>query len=146
MDNLEKQDRRKNRGFEATNADDVDLDQRGGQRRTADRLALRLWTEGRRHGQLDFHNCSNISETGMFIETPDPYPLQALVQIEFNLPGVQDPIRVTGRVVSCLDEESAGSAIMGNGFIFEQISLPDADLIRAYLQASVMADRWSGSP
>jgi hypothetical protein len=136
-------DRRKNRGFEPGNGDDLDLDQRDLQRRTAGRLPLRLWTEGRCEGKLDFHNCSNISDTGIFIETPDPYPLNCLVQIEFNLPGVHEPVAVTGRVVSALDEENAGSAIMGNGFVFERITPADQDLIRAYIQAAALADSWT---
>ncbi len=143
MQKLDTYDRRKNRGFDASSVDDIDLDQRGEQRRTSGRLPLRLWTEGRREGKLDFHNCSNISETGIFIETPDPYPLNAHVQIEFNLPGVHDPVAVTGRVVSRLDEDCAGSAIMGNGFVFERISPEDQDLIRAYIQAANLADAWT---
>ena len=143
MQKLDTYDRRKNRGFDAAAVDDLDLDQRDDQRRTTGRLPLRLWTEGRRAGKLDFHNCSNISQTGIFIETPDPYPLNAHVQIEFNLPGVHEPVAVTGRVVSRLDEDSAGSAIMGNGFVFERISPEDQDLIRAYIQAASLADNWT---
>lgn len=142
MQKLETYDRRKNCGFDAGFVDDLDLDQREEQRRSSARLPLRLWTEGRSEGKLDFHNCSNISDTGMFIETPDPYPLAAMVHIEFNLPGVHDPVEVTGRVVSRLDEESAGTAIMGNGFFFERISPEDQDLIRAYVQAAAIADDW----
>jgi Tfp pilus assembly protein PilZ len=131
-------DRRKNRGF-AGNGDDLDLDQRDGQRREAMRLSLRLWTEGRHEGKLDFHNCSNLSETGMFIENPDPYALHANVQIEFNLPGVHEPVKVTGRVVSCLDEDTAGENIMGNGFEFLDLASSDAALIQAFVQANRLA-------
>lgn len=132
-------DRRANRGFENDNTnDDVDLDQRSGQRRGTHRLGLRLWTEGRHAGKLDFHNCSNLSATGMFIESPDPYALDSLVEIEFNLPGVHDPIRVTGRVVSALDEENAGAHIMGNGFTFERIEESDQALIRAFVEANAL--------
>ncbi len=131
-------DRRKNRGFNAGNQDDLDLDQRAELRRASARLSLRLWTEGRIGGKLDFHNCSNISDSGIFIETPDPYPLNALVEIEFNLPGVHDPIRATGRVVSALDEDTAGPSIMGNGFRFEHIAAADRALIRAFVEAARM--------
>ena len=131
-------DRRKNRGFGSTGQDDLDLDQRADARRASARLSLRLWTEGRVGGKLDFHNCSNISDTGIFIETPDPYPLNALVEIEFNLPGVHDPIRASSRVVSTLDEDSAGAAIMGNGFRFEHIAAADRALIRAFVEAARM--------
>ena len=53
-------DRRANRGFGAKTDDDLDLEQRARQRRSTYRLPLRLWTEGRSGGALDFHNCSNI--------------------------------------------------------------------------------------
>ena len=130
-------DRRNNRAFGALRSDDLDLDQReANQRRTTARLPLRLWTEGRTEGRLDYHNCSNISETGMFIETPNPYSLQALVQLEFNLPGLEDPIRVTARVVSRLDDETAGASIMGNGFAFDQIAEADRRLIRSFIGAT----------
>ncbi len=133
-------DRRKNRGFEGT-GDDVDLDQRDVLRRGAHRLSLRLWTEGRCEGSLDFHNCSNIATTGMFIESPDPYKLGAIVDIEFNLPGIPDPIKVTGRVVSKLDEDNAAENIMGNGFEFVSISGADQTLISAFIEANQLADR-----
>lgn len=132
-------DRRKNRGFESNN-DDVDLDQRGEHRRESHRLGLRLWTEGRHNGELDFHNCSNLASTGMFIENPEPYALGAIVDIEFNLPGIPDPIKVTGRVVSRLDEENAAENIMGNGFEFIAISNADQTLIDAFVEANKLAN------
>lgn len=131
-------DRRKNRGFVGS-SDDLDLEQRDRQRRESVRLNLRLWTEGRHEGKLDFHNCSNLSETGMFIENPEPYALQSLVQIEFNLPGVHEPVRVTGRVMSTLDEDTAGENIMGNGFEFLDVAESDLVLIRAFVQANHLA-------
>ena len=129
-------DRRQNRGHETHQADDLDLEQRQGQRRNSHRLALRLWTEGRSEGRLDFHNCSNLSEDGIFVETPEPYALNTIVQIEFNLPGVQEPVRTSCRVVSSLDDQNAGPNIMGNGFSFDAMSPADRDLIRAYISAS----------
>ena len=132
-------DRRKNRGFEA-NGDDVDLDQRDIARRGAHRLGLRLWTEGRHNGALDFHNCSNLAASGMFIENPDPYEMSAIVDIEFNLPGIPDPITVTGRVVSKLDADNAAENIMGNGFEFISIDEADQTLITAFVEANELAE------
>jgi len=128
-------DRRSNRGFEASSSDDLDLDRRDLQRRRSFRLPLRLWTEGRTGGALDFHNCSNLSEVGIFVEKPMPYPLQTLVQLEFNLPGIDDSIKVAARVVSMLDEHSAGANIMGNGFVFEGIAPADQRLVKAFVSA-----------
>ena len=133
-------DRRQNRGFEGPTSDDLDLDQRDQQRRKTYRMPLRLWTEGRCEETLDFHNCNNLSEVGIFIENATPYPVQALVKIEFNLPGISDPVRVTGRAISCLDHQDAFENIMGNGFIFEQISPTDQARIRSYISANLSAN------
>jgi Tfp pilus assembly protein PilZ len=130
-------ERRQNRGFSNENDDDLDLDQHeDAPRRRFHRLPLRLWTEGRMDDRLDFHNCSNLSEEGMFIESPEPYDCGVEVTIEFNLPGIHDAITVQGTVVSALTEESPGENIMGNGFRFDAISSGDRALIRAYIGAS----------
>ena len=130
-------ERRQNRGFNGENDDDLDLDQRNTDaRRKFHRLPLRLWTEGRMDDRLDFHNCSNLSVEGMFIESPEPYAVGAEVNIEFNLPGIHDAISVRGTAVSALTDESPGENIMGNGFRFDSITESDRDLIQAYVEAS----------
>lgn len=126
-------DRRRNRGFTAE-ADDLDLDQRGGQRRRAPRVAMRVWTEERLGDHLDFHNCSNISARGIFVETPDPHPVGTRMQLQFNLPGVHEPLALQARVVSVVDADQ-GEQIMGNGYAFEALSEPDAALLRAWVRA-----------
>ena len=40
----------------------------------------------------------NINEGGLFIETETPLALDEQVQLQFRLPGVDDPIKVSGRV------------------------------------------------
>jgi len=128
-------DRRSNRSKSAA----TDVEQRDDQRRQTSRLPLRLWTEGRSEGRLDFHNCSNLSVDGIFIETTNPYPLHEIVDIEFNLPGVHEPISVRARVVSVLDEDNAGASIMGNGFTFEHLADAELKLIQSYIDAAQLA-------
>ncbi len=129
-------DRRKNRGERDFSRNET----RETQRRQSGRFQLRLWTEGRTEGRLDFHNCSNLSEEGIFIETTNPYPLHQIVELEFNLPGVQEPIRSSARVVSVLDEENAGPAIMGNGFVFERLGDAERHLIKTFLSAAELVE------
>lgn len=128
-------DRRSNRSKSVG----ADVEQRDDQRRQTTRLALRLWTEGRSEGRLDFHNCSNLSVDGIFIETTSPYPLHEIVDIEFNLPGVHEPVSVRARVVSALDEGNAGASIMGNGFTFEHLAASELKLIQSYIDAAQLA-------
>lgn len=126
-------DRRRNRGYAAPQ-DDLDLDQRQEQRRRHPRVAMRVWTEERVGERLDFHNCSNVSAEGIFVETPDPYPLGTRMQLQFNLPGVHDPLAVQAQVVSVVDADQ-GEAIMGNGFAFLALTEADAALLRAWVRS-----------
>ncbi len=103
-------------------------------RRTAVRIPLRLWTEGLVDGRLDFHNCSNLSIGGIFIETPEPYEVGKSIRIEFNLPGVYDSIKVTGEVVSRLEEDESGTRRCGNGFKFLDLSDADRELIAKFIE------------
>ena len=41
----------------------------------------------------------NVNEGGVFIETSQPAPLESRVGIEFTLPGSDEPIKASGRVV-----------------------------------------------
>ena len=109
-------------------------------RREAVRLPLRLWTEGLVDGRLDFHNCSNLSSGGIFIETADPYDNDQVVQIEFNLPGVYDSIKVTAAVVSRIDAE--GTTRSGNGFKFIDLSDADRELIEKFIETSIEEDEF----
>lgn len=106
-------------------------------RRTTVRLSLKLWTEGRVDGRLDFHNCSNLSVGGIFIENTTPYDKGKEVQVEFNLPGVFDSIKVTGKVVSRLEEDESGIRRAGNGFKFLDISDADRQLIEKFIETSM---------
>ncbi len=105
-------------------------------RRDSVRLSLRLWTEGLVDGRLDFHNCSNLSVGGIFIESAEPYDVGKAVQIEFNLPGVYDPVKVTGEVVSRIDEANVGG-VRGNGFKFVDLGDADRQLIEKFIETSI---------
>ena len=111
-------------------------------RRTYVRLPLRLWTEGLVDGRLDFHNCSNVSAGGIFIENPDPYEVDQIVQIEFNLPGVYDSIKVTGTVVSRIASDEGGTARIGNGFKFLDLSDADRELIEKFIETSIEEEEY----
>jgi uncharacterized protein (TIGR02266 family) len=65
----------------------------------------------------------NISEGGMFIETPDPYPLGSRMQITFSFPGSEAEMTALGEVVHLcfLAETPAGGprrVVVGMGVRF----------------------------
>jgi Tfp pilus assembly protein PilZ len=54
----------------------------------------------------------NISEGGMFIETPEPYPLGGRMMVTFSFPGSDLEMTVVGEVVHiCFIDRTAGGDI-----------------------------------
>ena len=56
----------------------------------------------------------NISEGGLFIATETALPVSTVISLEFRLPGSQEPIVVSGRVVWTVDggpEQPSGMGI-----------------------------------
>ncbi|HOX45335.1 MAG TPA: PilZ domain-containing protein [Myxococcota bacterium] len=65
----------------------------------------------------------NISEGGMFLEAPDPYPLGGRMEITFSLPGSPVELTVIGEVVHlCFLNRTAGGSprrpVVGLGLRF----------------------------
>ncbi len=65
----------------------------------------------------------NISEGGMFIETPDPYPLGSRMQVTFSLPGGEAEMTALAEVVHLcfLSDTPAGGprrVVVGMGVRF----------------------------
>jgi type IV pilus assembly protein PilZ len=64
---------------------------------------------------------SNINEGGIFVETENPQPIGTAVELEFKLPGSDQPVEVVGRVVRTT-EEGECSQVGGMGIEFEDLS------------------------
>lgn len=61
----------------------------------------------------------NINEGGLFVETDEPLDRDAVVTLQFQLPGSEEPMRVQGRVVWV--EPAGGSEPPGMGIEFEHL-------------------------
>jgi len=61
----------------------------------------------------------NINEGGLFVESETPHPLGTRVDLQFQLPGSDEPAQVTGTVV----RTSPGSADepSGMGIVFDDL-------------------------
>lgn len=68
----------------------------------------------------------NINEGGVFIETDTPAALDSIVQLQFQLPGSRQPLKVLGRVVRLI----AGSEDEPPGMALEFEDLTDLDRAR----------------
>ncbi len=75
----------------------------------------------------------NISRGGMFIETPDPYPLGSRMEITFNWPGSSVELTTVGEVIHvCFVNTTPGgdrrSLLIGMGVRFTGLLQLQADL------------------
>lgn len=68
----------------------------------------------------------NVNEGGIFIETETPQPIGTPVELEFKLPGMDQPIEVLGRVVRVDHDGPDGS---GMGIEFENLDINCRELI-----------------
>ena len=62
----------------------------------------------------------DINEGGLFVATDTPQPVGTDVELEFKLPGADQPVEVMGRVVRT--EESETSETKGMGIEFENLN------------------------
>lgn len=61
----------------------------------------------------------NINEGGLFIESETPLALEEQVQLQFRLPGLEDPFKVSGRIAWV--REPGGDGPPGMGVEFENL-------------------------
>jgi type IV pilus assembly protein PilZ len=65
----------------------------------------------------------NINDGGLFIETETPQPVGTRVELEFKLPGADQPIKVVGNVVRTVSTDPGESdAAAGMGIEFENLN------------------------
>jgi type IV pilus assembly protein PilZ len=64
----------------------------------------------------------NINDGGIFVETETPQPIGTNVELEFKLPGADQPIEVVGNVVRSISADQAGSdGVIGMAIEFENL-------------------------
>jgi uncharacterized protein (TIGR02266 family) len=81
---------------------------------------------------------TNVNEGGMFIATETPPPLGTDVALEFRLPGLERPVRVSGRVAWVSDGKDEAPVGMGIEFreLDPEVRVTINDLVRRLRQKS----------
>ena len=69
----------------------------------------------------------NINEGGIFVETDEPIPLDEKVELKLRLPGSNEFVHVTGRVVRI--EPTTATSAGGIAIEFEQLDANARELI-----------------
>ena len=72
-------------------------------KRKQERVAIELWIECERDGELYFQRASNISLGGAFFAQTIPLPLGTRVALKFEIPGDPVEIRCKGEIVTAKD-------------------------------------------
>ena len=96
-------------------------------RRRSERIELVVRVDYKTVDELFSEFARNINEGGMFVETEAPPEPGSPVELEFRIPGSDEPIQVMGRVVRAtvgsLDEPP------GMGIEFENLDAQSRELI-----------------
>ena len=77
----------------------VPLDASGLERRQTNRAELVVRVDYQTVDELFSEFARNINEGGIFVETETPHGVGTSVDLEFKLPGNDEPVRITGTVM-----------------------------------------------
>jgi uncharacterized protein (TIGR02266 family) len=77
---------------------------------------------------------TNISRGGLFMETAEPLPIKAKIDLALQLPEIRTVLNVHGRVIWTYDIRRSNSQIMtGTGIKFEDMTPEQHQLLASYL-------------
>ncbi len=99
----------------------------GAERRRSERVELVVRVDYKTVDELFSEFARNINEGGMFVETDAPADLGSPVELEFRIPGSEEPIQVLGRVVRATVGDQGDPP--GMGIEFENLDAQSRELI-----------------
>jgi len=91
------------------------------ERRKSERVGLVVRVTYQTVDELFSEFARNINEAGIFIETDNPQQVGSSVQLQFKLPGSDDPIEVIGTIVRISDGNN-GNEPQGMGIEFDELN------------------------
>ncbi|MFO7736487.1 MAG: PilZ domain-containing protein [bacterium] len=86
--------------------DERDRDRRKGERRTKERIPVKMWVRKKEGSGDYFHPTANLSTNGMYILTPVPQEKGTLIRLEFQLPGTESTVECEAEVVNSRSEKN----------------------------------------
>jgi type IV pilus assembly protein PilZ len=91
----------------------------GLERRRTERADLVVRVDYQTVDEIFSEFARNINEGGLFVESETPHPVGTRVDLQFKLPGSDEPLQVTGSVV----RTSLGTADepSGMGIVFDEL-------------------------
>ena len=98
-DRRKKEDRREGLQFKLPKDSRNDSDRRGRERRTKERIPVKMWIRNIDGNANYFQQTGNLSVSGMYILSPNPYPDNTTIQLEFQVPGTNHIINTEALVL-----------------------------------------------
>jgi uncharacterized protein (TIGR02266 family) len=87
-----------------------------------------------------FYVTYNISCSGMYLLTTDPFPEKTQLKLIFQLPGDEHKISVIAEVVWCREQDERPPFYPGMGVAFREIRDEDRERIDKFVQERVKED------
>ena len=104
-DRRQNKDRRDDLQFKLPDDARGKKDRRREERRTKERIPVKMWVRNI-EGEADyFQQTANLSANGMYILSPNPYSIGTIIDIEFQVPGTDYIVKCGAEVLKCTDEE-----------------------------------------
>ena len=108
-----------------------------GERRTTPRFGVEFWAEETAEQGLYFHRVTNLSLGGFFIEKKLPFPVGQKVDLRLELPGSEEKMPVTGRIINNYQDQDDN--LKGAGIQFLELDEQVRAGITAYLKRVIQS-------
>ena len=129
-DRRQNKDRRDNFQFKLPNDDRSNTDRRQGDRRTKERIPVKMWVRNIEGDADYFQQTGNLSANGMYIFSPTPYSAGTVIDIEFQVPETDYIIKCGAEILHCTEENQ----LFGLSAKFTNVSETDKKIITKALE------------
>ncbi len=102
-------------------------------KRKATRLHHELMVAYRTVGSFLTDWATNISQGGLFINTRKPLPVGTVVKLIIQLPSVEFPFDLSGRVTRVTEYDNHANMVPGMGIEFTDVDEPKRQKISAFV-------------
>ena len=125
-DRRQNKDRRDGLQFKLPNdARGKKKDRRQHERRTKERIPVKMWVRNIDGNADYFQQTANLSTNGMYILSPNPYEIGTVIDIEFQVPGTNHIIKCGAEILRCTEENQ----VIGLSAKFVDMSDQDKKII-----------------
>ncbi len=101
------------------------------EKRKTSRADVQIWAEEKTGKSSYYHLLTNLSCGGFFIDKKIPFPMNSIVNLEFDLPGSDKKIEVKGQVVKNYKDPVSNK--IGVGVKFVEIKGDGKEEIKIFL-------------